>query len=189
VVSCRWQTGTFLADSILVVHSMSVGRVAWLRRSSGQGWGMSGVEVLAERVDGLECEGFCGFCAVEDDGLPYSKPVFDVSCSVGGYPVVDGVWGIADEEIPVGREYFWLLMVKMLEFKCCSVYSGGLSRFRVFAMDGGVSGFPHEEELLPNGGDNCGGPEESCFGVCGAMDASEVYTLETGPFLGHSTLE
>ena len=97
MVSCRWWAGTFLADSISVVHSMSVGCVAWLRGSAGRGWSMSGVEVLADRADGLECKGLCGFCAVEDDGLPYSKPVFDVGCSVGCYPVIDSVGGIADE--------------------------------------------------------------------------------------------
>ena len=56
-------------------------------------------------------------------------------------------------------------------------------------MDGGVSGFPHDEELLPDCGDDRGGPEKSCFGVCSAVDALEVDILEAGPFFGHSTLE
>ena len=108
---------------------------------------------------------------------------------MGGYPLINGSGGVADEEVAISGKDGGLGLVDVLEFDGGAVDACALSRIRVFAVYGGVPCLPHDKKFSPDRGDDGGRPKEACFRVGSRFDTFEMLVLESSPFLGHTALE
>ena len=91
---------------------------------------------------------------MDDDGLPYFEPVFNVGGGVSVDPVVQNFGTVADEELAIGSEDVGLFGVQMAEGDGSMIASCLLSCRGVSAMHNSVASFPHGEERLPSRSDD-----------------------------------